>query len=57
MGDWVKIVGSELVVVYVEKILGNFMKCLNYFNLIFIFLGIVLGCILGSIFFLFFGIF
>lgn len=56
MGDCVIIVGSEFVVIYVEKVLGNFMKRLNYFNFIFIFFGIVLGCILGSILFMFLGI-
>lgn len=48
MGDRVKIVGSELAVAHAEKILGNSMKRLNHPNLIPIFLGIALGCILGS---------
>ena len=56
MGDRVKIVGSELAVAHAEKILGNSMKRLNHPNLIPIFLGIALGCILGSTPFLFPGI-
>ena len=56
MGDRVKIVGSELGVAQAEKILGNSMKRLNHPNLIPIFLGIALGCILGSTPFMFPGI-
>lgn len=56
MGDRVTIVGSELAVSHAEKVLGNSMKRLNHPNLIPIFLGIALGCILGSIPFMFPGI-
>lgn len=56
MGDRVKIVGSELgVAPSPEKILGNSMKRLNHPYLIPIFLGIALGCILGSTPFMFPG--
>ena len=47
MGDRVTIVGSELAVAHAEKVLGNSMKRLNHPNLIPIFIGIALGCILG----------
>ncbi len=56
MGDRVTIVGSELAVSHAEKVLGNSMKRLDHPNLIPIFLGIALGCILGSIPFVFPGI-
>lgn len=56
MGDRVTVVGSELAVGHAEKILGNSMKRLNHPNLIPIFIGIALGCILGSIPFMFPGI-
>lgn len=56
IGDRVMIVGSELAVGQAEKVLGNSLKQLNHPNLIPIFLGIALGCILGSIPFLFPGI-
>lgn len=56
MGDRVTIVGSELAVSHVEKVLGNSMKRLDHPNLIPIFLGIALGCILGSTPFVFPGI-
>lgn len=56
MGDRVTVVGSELAVSHAEKVLGNSMKRLNHPNLIPIFLGIALGCILGSIPFMFPGI-
>lgn len=56
MGDRVTIVGSELAVSHVEKVLGNSMKRLNHPNLLPIFIGIALGCILGSIPFVFPGI-
>ena len=56
MGDRVKIVGSELAVSHTEKVLGNSLKRLNHPNLIPIFLGIALGCILGSLPFMFPGI-
>lgn len=47
MGDRVTIVGTELAVAHAEKVLGNSMKRLNHPNLIPIFIGIALGCILG----------
>ena len=56
MGDRVTIVGSELAVSHAEKVLGNLMKRLDHPNLIPIFLGIALGCILGSTPFMFPGI-
>ena len=56
MGDRVTVVGSELAVGHAEKVLGNSMKRLNHPNLIPIFIGIALGCILGSIPFMFPGI-
>ncbi|ADV44199.1 putative transporter [Bacteroides helcogenes] len=56
MGDRVTIVGSELAVSHAEKVLGNSLKRLNHPNLIPIFLGIALGCILGSLPFAFPGI-
>lgn len=49
MGDRVTIVGSEVAISNVEKVLGNSLKRLDHPNLIPIFLGIALGCILGSI--------
>lgn len=56
MGDRVTIVGSELAVSHAEKVLGNSLRRLNHPNLIPIFLGIALGCILGSLPFMFPGI-
>lgn len=56
MGDRVTVVGSELAMGHAEKVLGNSLKRLNHPNLIPIFLGIALGCILGSIPFMFPGI-
>ena len=56
MGDRVTIVGSELAVSHTEKVLGNSLKRLNHPNRIPIFLGIALGCILGSLPFMFPGI-
>ena len=49
MGDRVTVVGTELAISHTEKVLGNQMKRLNYPNLIPIFLGIVLGCIVANI--------
>lgn len=49
MGDRVTAVGEELSVSHVEKVLGNSLKRLNDPNLIPIFLGIVLGCVLANI--------
>lgn len=56
MGDRVTVVGSELAVSHAEKVLGNSLKRLNHPNLIPIFIGIALGCILGSIPFMLPGI-
>ena len=56
MGDRVTIVGSELAVSHAEKVLGNSMKRLDHPNLIPIFIGIALGCLIGSIPFVFPGI-
>ena len=56
LGDRETIVGSELAVSHTEKVLGNSLKRLNHPNLIPIFLGIALGCILGSLPFMFPGI-
>lgn len=49
VGDKVTIVGSEPSILQVEKILGNKVKHLNEPNLFFIFIGISLGIILGSL--------
>lgn len=48
-GDQVKVVGSKESVAAVETVLGNSLKRLDQPNLIPIFVGIALGCILGSI--------
>ena len=48
-GDTVKVVGSAESVAAVEKVLGNSLKRLDQPNLIPVFIGIALGCILGSI--------
>ena len=49
LGDRVTIVGTELAIAHTQKVLGNQMKRLNYPNLIPIFLGIMLGCIVANI--------
>lgn len=49
MGDCVVVVGGERAVLKVEKVLGNAEKELNEPNLTSIYIGIVLGLILGSI--------
>ena len=49
LGDRVTIVGTELAIAHTEKVLGNQMKRLNYPNLIPIFLGIMMGCIVDNI--------
>lgn len=49
LGDRLTVVGSELALSKVDKMLGNQMKRLNYPNLIPIFLGIALGCVLANI--------
>lgn len=48
-GDIVTVVGSESSVKDVESVLGNSLKRLDEPNLLAIFLGIALGCLLGSI--------
>lgn len=48
-GDQVTVVGSEQSIAAVEKVLGNSRKRLDDPNLVPIFTGIALGCILGSI--------
>ena len=47
-GDQVTVVGSEQSIAAVEKVLGNSRKRLDDPNLVPIFMGIALGCILGS---------
>lgn len=56
MGDRVTVVGTEVSIANVEKVLGNSMKRLNAPNLIPIFIGIVLGVMLGGLPFTFPGI-
>lgn len=48
-GDQVTVVGSEQSIAAVEKVLGNSRKRLDEPNLVPIFMGIAVGCILGSI--------
>lgn len=49
MGDRLTVVGSEHAVRQTEKLLGNYVRQLNMPNLIPIFLGIALGCVLANI--------
>lgn len=49
IGDRVNVVGTESTISAVEKVLGNSMRRLNQPNLVTIFIGIVLGVILGSL--------
>lgn len=49
IGDRVNVVGTESTIAAVEKVLGNSMRRLNQPNLVTIFIGIVLGVILGSL--------
>ena len=49
LGDRLTTVGTDLALSKVDKLLGNQMKRLNYPNLIPIFLGIALGCIVANI--------
>lgn len=49
IGDRLTIVGTELAISQTEKRLGNSMKKLNVPNLIPIFLGIALGCLVANI--------
>ena len=49
MGDRLTVVGEAANIHRVEKILGNAVKSLNEPNLIAVFIGIVLGLVVGSI--------
>lgn len=49
MGDYVTVIGTEPDVKKAEMLLGNSVKHLNNPNLLSIFVGITMGCILGSI--------
>ncbi len=49
LGDRLTVVGTELALSKADKLLGNQLKRLNYPNLIPIFLGIALGCIVANI--------
>lgn len=49
MGDRLTAVGDDVSLIHTEKVVGNEMKRLNYPNLIPIFLGIALGCVLANI--------
>ena len=49
LGDRLTVVGSELALSKVDKVLGNQLKRLNYPNLIPIFLGIALGCVVANL--------
>ena len=49
MGDYVTVIGTEADVKKAEMFLGNSVKHLNNPNLLSIFIGIAIGCILGSI--------
>lgn len=53
IGDRVTVVGTANAISEVEKLLGNSLKRLNHPNLFPIFIGIVLGVIVGSIPFMF----
>ena len=56
LGDRLTVVGTEAGIAAVEKIMGNSLRRLREPNLITIFLGIVLGVLLGSIPFMLPGI-
>lgn len=49
MGDRLTVVGNEVALMHTEKVVGNEMRRLNFPNLIPIFLGIALGCILANV--------
>lgn len=49
LGDRLTVVGSELEIGHVSKVLGNSLRRLNVPNLIPIFLGIMLGCLVANI--------
>lgn len=49
IGDRVNVVGTDVSISGVEKVLGNSMRRLNQPNLVAIFIGIAFGVLLGSI--------
>ncbi|MFS2871676.1 putative transporter [Phocaeicola dorei] len=49
MGDYVTVVGAKQDIKKAEKVLGNYVKHLDNPNLLSIFIGIAMGCLLGSI--------
>lgn len=49
MGDRLTVVGEQLAIRNVEKILGNAVKSLKEPNLAAVFIGLILGLVLGSI--------
>lgn len=49
MGDRLNVVGAEMALVHTEKAVGNETRQLNFPNLIPIFLGIALGCVLANV--------
>lgn len=49
MGDLLTVVGNDMALVHTEKVVGNEMKRLNFPNLIPIFLGIAIGCVLANV--------
>ena len=49
LGDRITVVGETADIKRVEKILGNAVKSLNEPNLVSVFIGIILGLMLGSI--------
>ncbi len=49
MGDRLTVVGTELAISHVEKMMGNSLRRLNNPNLIPIFLGIALGCLVANL--------
>jgi len=49
LGDRLTVVGESAAIRNVEKVLGNAVKSLNEPNLVVIFIGIVLGLVLGSL--------
>lgn len=57
VGDCVMVVGFQDVVECVVNLMGNLLKCLDYFNIVIIFVGIFLGIFFGSLFIVFLGIF
>jgi len=56
LGDRMTVVGTEMALAHTEKVVGNEMRQLNFPNLIPIFLGIAIGCVLANIPFLIPGI-